>query len=109
MTYWTDERVEILTRMWNAEETGNTIADTLGGTTRSAVVAKAHRLGLQSRINPTATDEAKFERLVDIIVDRAFDAPVSMSRASTIVGISYHTALEMWDAQIEATHGGEPA
>jgi len=49
---WTDERVDILTKLWTEGRTAAEIAKTLGGVTRNAVIGKAHRLKLSNRISP---------------------------------------------------------
>jgi GcrA cell cycle regulator len=46
---WTDERVALLTRLWNGGLSGSQIAAELGGLTRNAVIGKANRLGLPER------------------------------------------------------------
>ncbi len=49
---WTDERVEILTKMWGEGQSASQIAKELGGVTRNAVIGKVHRLGLSNRATP---------------------------------------------------------
>lgn len=49
---WTPERIASLEAMWEAGDTASQIARQLGGTTRSAVIGKAHRLGLKGRVSP---------------------------------------------------------
>lgn len=49
---WTDERVEILTKLWGEGRTAAEIAKELGGVTRNAVIGKAHRLKLSGRASP---------------------------------------------------------
>lgn len=44
---WTNERVDILTRLWADGLSARQIASKLGGVTRNAVIGKAHRLNLQ--------------------------------------------------------------
>lgn len=56
---WTDERVELLKKMWNEGHSASQIAKELGGVTRNAVIGKVHRLGLSNRAGPEA--EAKPE------------------------------------------------
>lgn len=51
-TGWTDDRLEVLRRMWDEGKTASQIADALGGVSRNAVIGKAHRLGLRSRPAP---------------------------------------------------------
>ena len=46
---WTDERVEVLKKLWNDGLSASQIAAELGGVTRNAVIGKVHRLGLSGR------------------------------------------------------------
>lgn len=46
---WTDERVELLKKMWTDGQSASQIAKELGGVTRNAVIGKVHRLGLSNR------------------------------------------------------------
>ena len=46
---WTDERVELLKKLWADGLSARQIADQLGGVTRNAVIGKVHRLGLSGR------------------------------------------------------------
>jgi GcrA cell cycle regulator len=53
---WTDERVEILKKLWTDGHSASRIATELGGITRNAVIGKVHRLGLSGRAkSPSAT------------------------------------------------------
>lgn len=52
---WTDERVEILKRLWQDGLSASQIAAELGGVTRNAVIGKVHRLGLSGRGQPTTS------------------------------------------------------
>ena len=56
---WTDERVEILKKMWGEGQSASVIAKELGGVTRNAVIGKVHRLGLSNRA--TSGGSAKAE------------------------------------------------
>lgn len=66
---WTDERVEMLKKMWGEGQSASQIAKELGGVTRNAVIGKVHRLGLSNRTaaapkpesteKPTPKPEAK--------------------------------------------------
>ena len=49
MMSWTDERVEVLKKMWGEGQSASIIAKALGGVTRNAVIGKVHRLGLSNR------------------------------------------------------------
>ena len=50
---WTDERVELLKKMWGEGQSASQIAKELGGVTRNAVIGKVHRLGLSNRAGST--------------------------------------------------------
>ncbi len=57
---WTDERVELLKKMWGEGQSASQIAKELGGVTRNAVIGKVHRLGLSNRATAsTAKTEVK--------------------------------------------------
>ncbi|KEP71359.1 GcrA cell cycle regulator [Thioclava sp. BHET1] len=51
---WTDERVELLKKMWSEGQSASQIAKELGGVTRNAVIGKVHRLGLSNRAGGAA-------------------------------------------------------
>jgi GcrA cell cycle regulator len=50
---WTDERVDLLKKMWSEGQSASQIAKELGGVTRNAVIGKVHRLGLSNRVSGT--------------------------------------------------------
>lgn len=56
---WTDERVELLKKMWGEGQSASQIAKELGGVTRNAVIGKVHRLGLSNRATGGTKAEAK--------------------------------------------------
>jgi GcrA cell cycle regulator len=57
---WTDERVDLLRRLWGEGKTAAEIAKELGdGVTRNAVIGKAHRLKLSSRVSPIQQNTKK--------------------------------------------------
>ena len=47
---WTDEKVNKLKELWGKGSTASQIAEILGGVSRNAVIGKAHRLNLSSKI-----------------------------------------------------------
>ncbi|MCJ2079989.1 GcrA family cell cycle regulator [Methylobacterium sp. J-090] len=47
---WSDERVDLLRRLWQEGLSASQIAAQLGGVTRNAVIGKVHRLGLSGRV-----------------------------------------------------------
>ena len=52
---WTDERVELLKKLWADGLSASQIAVELGGITRNAVIGKVHRLGLSGRAKSTSS------------------------------------------------------
>jgi GcrA cell cycle regulator len=52
---WTEDRVELLKKLWSDGLSASQIAGELGSVTRNAVIGKVHRLGLSGRAkNPAA-------------------------------------------------------
>ena len=54
---WTNERVELLKKLWGEGQSASQIAKELGGVTRNAVIGKVHRLGLSNRATSTSKSE----------------------------------------------------
>ena len=52
---WTDERVELLKKLWAEGLSASQIASQLGGVTRNAVIGKVHRLSLSGRAKPASS------------------------------------------------------
>jgi len=58
---WTDERVEMLKKLWLDGLSASQIAKQLGGVTRNAVIGKVHRLGLSGRATPSQPARPAFK------------------------------------------------
>src|SRR5579862_2686395 len=58
---WTDERVELLKKLWQDGLSASQIAKQLGGVTRNAVIGKVHRLGLSGRATPSKPTRTTFK------------------------------------------------
>ena len=52
---WTDERVELLKKLWTDGLSASQIAAQLGQVTRNAVIGKVHRLGLSGRMKSSSS------------------------------------------------------
>ncbi len=78
---WTDERVELLKKLWSDGLSASQIAGELGGITRNAVIGKVHRLGLSGRAKSSSSGVAR---------PRKVRAPGHMLRVSRVRG---NTAL----------------
>ena len=81
---WTDERVEVLKKMWGEGQSASVIAKELGGVTRNAVIGKVHRLGLSNRVTSTtaktgsagkAKVEIKVKKVAPATPRKAVSAP----------------------------------
>ncbi|WP_336487834.1 GcrA family cell cycle regulator [Methylobacterium nigriterrae] len=89
---WTDERVDLLRRLWEDGQSASKIAAQLGGVTRNAVIGKVHRLGLAGRVKPVAgapvngrkrpLREAEGEIEAATVAEIAADAPEPIAIAS---------------------------
>ena len=69
---WTDERIDLLKKLWEEGLTASQIAEELGEVSRNAVIGKAHRLGLKARPSPVKANEP--EKNVESAPDKT-DAP----------------------------------
>jgi len=59
---WNEEKVAKLKELWGKGNTASQIAEIIGGISRNAVIGKAHRLNLSSKIKTrTATSNQNFE------------------------------------------------
>ena len=47
---WTEDKVNKLKELWGKGQTASQIAEIIGGVSRNAVIGKAHRLNLSSKI-----------------------------------------------------------
>ena len=86
---WTPEKVEKLKELWGKGNTASEIAQILGGVTRNAVIGKAHRLNLSSKMKPRSSshvnkkiinnqeDKIKFKgrrgKFKSLILDKNFE------------------------------------
>lgn len=60
---WTEDRVAVLEKLWGEGRTAAEIAKELGeGVTRNAVIGKAHRLKLSSRLSPIQQNTKKIKK-----------------------------------------------
>lgn len=59
---WTEDRVEILRKLWTDGLSASQIAAELGGVTRNAVIGKVHRLGLSGRAKSSSNAGGRTKR-----------------------------------------------
>ena len=72
---WTDERVELLKKLWSDGLSASQIAAELGGITRNAVIGKVHRLGLAGRAGPARAERPRNAMPRKSVVHVAAPAP----------------------------------
>ncbi|HDL16571.1 MAG TPA: GcrA cell cycle regulator, partial [Rhizobiales bacterium] len=68
---WTDDRVELLKKLWAEGLSASQIAGQLGGVTRNAVIGKVHRLGLSGRATTSRTKAPRTRRRTAHATNRA--------------------------------------
>ena len=54
---WTEEKVNKLKELWGKGKTASQIAEIIGGVSRNAVIGKAHRLNLSSKIKKKSPNQ----------------------------------------------------
>ena len=54
---WTEEKVNKLKELWGKGQTASQIATIIGGVSRNAVIGKAHRLNLSSKIKARSPNQ----------------------------------------------------
>lgn len=88
---WSDDRVDLLKKLWSAGKTAAEIAKELGdGVTRNAVIGKAHRLKLSSRISPIQQNTKKIKSNNDA-------PPAVMRRPSKKIPVYLGLQVQMED------------
>ena len=94
---WTDERVELLKKLWAEGLSASQIAAQLGSVTRNAVIGKVHRLKLSSRGRSTAAP-AKQKK-------QASTAGKSVARAASV---SRHVTTSIGATALAQQFDAEP-
>lgn len=86
---WTNERVELLKKLWGDGLSASQIAGELGGVTRNAVIGKVHRLGLSGRAKTATTSKPRRPR------NTASSSPAAVKRPTTQPQSQGSAALKM--------------
>jgi GcrA cell cycle regulator len=97
---WTEERVELLKKLWAEGLSASQIAGRLGGVTRNAVIGKVHRLGLSGRATSSRSSAPRPRRTH---VPRQHRAPSLMfgTRGNVALKPSYGEELELTPAPLQ--------
>ena len=98
---WTDDRVELLKKLWADGLSASHIAIELGGISRNSVIGKVHRLGLAARAKSpaAATQRQRKPRSQSTVVSVAH--PV-------INGNTALVAVDVFEAEIEIEAEAKP-
>ncbi|MFO7478845.1 MAG: GcrA family cell cycle regulator [Methyloceanibacter sp.] len=97
---WTDERVELLKKLWAEGLSASQIAARLGGVTRNAVIGKVHRLGLSGRATSSRSSSPRPRRPH---VPRAPRSPSLMfgTRGANALKPQFETDLDLAPAPLQ--------
>ena len=104
---WTDERVELLKKLWSEGLSASQIAAQLGSVTRNAVIGKVHRLKLSSRGRSTAAPVRQKKTVQATSASKGVSRAASVTRSvTTSIGA---TALQaQFDAEPVARYHVRP-
>lgn len=104
---WTDERVELLRKLWSEGLSASQIAAQLGSVTRNAVIGKVHRLKLSSRGRATTTTARPKKAAAPASGTRTAGRTPAVTRSVTSIGA---TALQtQFDVEPVARYQIRPA
>ena len=91
---WTEERVELLTKLWADGLSASQIAGELGGITRNAVIGKVHRLKLSGRAkSPSSSAPRQRKPRAPSAFVRSSTRP--MSRGNTALATHAYSYLDV--------------
>lgn len=88
---WTDERVELLRKLWSEGLSASQIAAQLGSVTRNAVIGKVHRLKLSSRGRTTTASPRQKKTSSAATGTKSVSRAATVTRSITTIGA---TALQ---------------
>jgi GcrA cell cycle regulator len=96
---WTDERVELLKKLWADGLSASQIAAELGGITRNAVIGKVHRLGLSGRAKSTSNAAPRTRKARS--PSHMLRIPRSSIRGNTALAHAYEIEVEAEPGMVE--------
>jgi len=101
---WTEERVELLKKLWMEGFSASQIAAELGdGVTRNAVIGKVHRLKLSGRAKPASTATPRTRTTPRSSGPRRIAAPAGGGARASLSGMMKQRAAVSMPATIGAT------
>jgi GcrA cell cycle regulator len=93
---WTDERVDMLRKLWAEGLSASVIAAQLGSVTRNAVIGKVHRLKLSSRGRPASA------------APKPKKQPAPQRSASRAASVARHVTTSIGATALAAQFEAEP-
>ncbi|MEQ1941986.1 GcrA family cell cycle regulator [Mesorhizobium sp. VNQ89] len=91
---WTDERVELLRKLWSEGLSASQIAAQLGSVTRNAVIGKVHRLKLSSRGRTTAAPARQKKATTGSVATKSVTRSTTVTRTVTIGATALQTQFD---------------
>jgi len=91
---WTDERVELLRKLWSEGLSASQIAAQLGSVTRNAVIGKVHRLKLSSRGRSTAAPARPKKAAAPATSSKSTQRTVTVTRTMSIGATALQTQFD---------------
>jgi GcrA cell cycle regulator len=91
---WTDERVELLRKLWSEGLSASQIAAQLGSVTRNAVIGKVHRLKLSSRGRTTAAPARQKKTTAGSVGTKSVTRNTTVTRTVTIGATALQTQFD---------------
>ena len=96
---WTDERVDLLKKLWSEGLSASQIAAQLGGVSRNAVIGKVHRLKLSSRGRAAAAPARQKKTTV---------RGAAPAKAVTRAAVQRHATVSIGATALQAQFEAEP-
>jgi GcrA cell cycle regulator len=92
---WTDDRVELLKKLWSDGLSASQIAGELGGISRNSVIGKVHRLGLSGRAKSPSTSVPRQRK------PRAHGHMMRITRPGGIRGNTALAPVHSYETEVE--------
>ena len=91
---WTEERVELLKKLWNDGLSASQIAGELGAVTRNAVIGKVHRLGLSGRAKAPSSSTPRPRKAVTRAPSHPMSGGGNFTRGNTALAPQFKPEVE---------------
>ena len=106
---WTEDRVELLKKLWSDGLSASQIAAELGSVTRNAVIGKVHRLGLSGRAKNPAAASTPRTAAPRKAPTRSPSHPMNGSQSGMTRGANALAPQYAAETEVEAEHKPAPS